>query len=59
MVGRFIHDQSIGAGQHHARQHAAYFLAAGQYTGLFRGFFAGKEHSAQETTGKGLSFGWR
>ena len=56
VVGRLIKYKHIGAGQHHARQHAANPLAAGEDGSFFHRFFARKKHSSEEAARKSFTF---
>ena len=48
MVGGLIQKNAVGAGEHHAREHAAHLLAAGEHLDGFEHVVAGEEHPAQE-----------
>ena len=58
MIGRLIHDERIGANQHHFGEHAADPLPSGEDTGLLHRFITGKQHPAKERSGEALSLSW-
>ena len=55
MIGGFVQNEDVGPAEHHARQHAAHPLAAGEDVGFLQGFFAGEEHSPQEAAQEGFA----
>ena len=55
VIGRLIHDEGIGAGQHHPGEHAADPLPSGEDTGLLHRLISGKQHLAEEPSGEALS----
>ena len=54
MVGRLIHHQHVRAVQHHAREHTAYLLTAGQDVDRLVDIVARKQHLAEERAQGGL-----
>ena len=54
MVGRLVDDKHVRAEQHHARQHQANLLTAGQYANRLVNIVAGEQHSPQESPEEGL-----
>ena len=48
MVRRLVEHEEVGPREHHLRDHAAHFLAAGQNFDLLIDIIAGKQHPAEE-----------
>ncbi len=48
VVGRLVDDKHVRAEEHHARQHQANLLTAGQYANRLVNIVAGEQHTAEE-----------
>ena len=49
MGRRFVEQQAVCVREHHLRKHAAHLFATGKDVRRFQRFFAGKEHTAEES----------
>ena len=54
VVGRLVDDEHVRAEQHHARQHQANLLTAGQYANRLVNIVAGEQHTAEEAAQRGF-----
>ena len=49
VCGRFVEQQAVRVRKHHLRKHAAHLFATGKDVRRFQRFFAGKEHTTEES----------
>ena len=59
MVGGFVEDQDVRAGDHHLGQQAADLFPSGKYPYFFHAVFSGEEHTSQEAADIGGVFDLR